>query len=153
MSAKESRRSPWCSARCTAGGAYVPAMRTKRSSCEPGHHLPRRPAPGEGRHGEVVTAEDLGGGDPHSKVSVWTDHLAHDDRDAAAHRAPHRRDAGAAQTGGRSPWPPVEPVADQRSSTDVVPATPKPYDVREVITRIVDGANSPSSRAATGRRW
>jgi 3-methylcrotonyl-CoA carboxylase beta subunit len=51
---------------------------------EPGHHLPGRPAAGEGRHGEVVSAEDLGGGDVHTRLSGVADHLAQNDLHALA---------------------------------------------------------------------
>jgi 3-methylcrotonyl-CoA carboxylase beta subunit len=90
--------------------------------------------------GEVVTAEDLGGGDLHSKISGVTDHLAHDDRDAL--RIVRRI---VSTLGPRSPlpWevaPTVDAVADQTELYDVVPVDPRvPYDVHEVITRIVDG--------------
>ena len=101
--------------------------------------------------GEVVTAEELGGGDLHSKTSGVTDHLAHDDRDAL--RIVRRI---VATLGPRSelPWdvaPTVDPVADQTELYDVVPVDPRvPYDVHEVITRIVDGGEFAEFKAEYG---
>jgi 3-methylcrotonyl-CoA carboxylase beta subunit len=98
--------------------------------------------------GEVVTAEDLGGGDLHSKVSGVTDHLAHDDRDALRIV---RRIVSTLGPRTETPWdvtPTVEPIADQTELYDVVPIDSKvPYDVHEVITRIIDG---PSPDAPGG---
>jgi 3-methylcrotonyl-CoA carboxylase beta subunit len=91
--------------------------------------------------GEIVTAEELGGGDVHSKISGVTDHLAQDDRDALRIVR-----AAVATLGPRTPrpWdvmPTITPVADQTELYDVVPVDPRiPYDVREVINRIIDGA-------------
>jgi 3-methylcrotonyl-CoA carboxylase beta subunit len=91
--------------------------------------------------GEVVSAEDLGGGDLHSRVSGVTDHLAEDDADALrivrdivktlAPRLPRPWDTATAE----------EPVTDPAELYGVVPADLRtPYDVREVIARITDGS-------------
>jgi 3-methylcrotonyl-CoA carboxylase beta subunit len=91
--------------------------------------------------GEVVTAEELGGGDVHSRQSGVTDHLANDD--------PHALSivrSIVSTFGPRSPRPwdvrPVEePAVDPRQLYGVVPTDSRtPYDVREVIARIVDGS-------------
>src|SRR6202043_3186915 len=101
--------------------------------------------------GEVVTAEDLGGGELHSKISGVTDHLAHDDRDAL--RILRRI---ASTLGPREPriWdvlPTVDPVADQSELYDVVPVDPRvPYDVHDVVTRIVDGGEFAEFKADYG---
>src|SRR5439155_18433281 len=101
--------------------------------------------------GEVVTAEELGGGDLHSKTSGVTDHLAHDDRDAL--RIVRRI---VATLGPRTelPWevePTVDAVADQTELYDVVPVDARvPYDVHEVITRIVDGGEFSEFKAEYG---
>ncbi|HPY23244.1 MAG TPA: carboxyl transferase domain-containing protein [Mycobacterium sp.] len=126
---------------CTAGGAYVPAMsdetvivRNQGTIFLGGPPLVRAAT------GEVVTAEDLGGGDLHAKTSGVVDHLAADDRDALR----IVRDI-VATLGPRppAPWdvrPPVDPIADQSELYDVVPVDARvPYDVHEVITRVVDG--------------
>jgi 3-methylcrotonyl-CoA carboxylase beta subunit len=98
-----------------------------------------------------VTAEELGGGDLHSKVSGVTDHLAHDDRDAL--RIVRNI---VATLGPRTPtpWdvsPTVDPIADQTELYDVVPTDSRvPYDVHEVITRIVDGGEFSEFKAEYG---
>jgi 3-methylcrotonyl-CoA carboxylase beta subunit len=101
--------------------------------------------------GEVVTAEDLGGGDLHSKVSGVTDHLAHDDRDALRIA---RRIVATLGPRTATPWdvvPTVEPIADQTELYDVVPIDSRvPYDVHEVITRIVDGGDFAEFKAEYG---
>src|SRR6202048_5159321 len=101
--------------------------------------------------GEVVSAEDLGGGELHSKISGVTDHLAHDDRDAL------RIIRGIVSTlGPREPriWdvlPTVDPIADQAEIYDVVPIDPRiPYDVHNVITRLVDGGEFVEFKAEYG---
>ncbi|QBJ95567.1 methylcrotonoyl-CoA carboxylase [Rhodococcus sp. ABRD24] len=127
---------------CTAGGAYVPAMSDEAVIVRnQGTIFLGGPPLVKAATGEIVTAEELGGGDLHSKVSGVTDHLAEDDRDALrivrnivatfGPRAPRPWDI--AETGTS--------VADQTELYDVVPTDPRtPYDVREVIARIVDGA-------------
>jgi len=91
--------------------------------------------------GEVVSAEDLGGGDLHSRVSGVTDHLAEDDADAL--RIVRDIVKTLAPRGPR-PWAvttPEEPACDPAELYGVVPADPRtPYDVREVIARITDGS-------------
>ncbi len=68
---------------CTAGGAYVPAMSDEAVIVRnQGTIFLGGPPLVKAATGEVVTAEELGGGDLHSKTSGVTDHLAHDDRDA-----------------------------------------------------------------------
>ena len=101
--------------------------------------------------GEVVSAEDLGGGDLHSKISGVTDHLAHDDRDALRIV---RRIVSTLGPRRDPPWevaPAVDPVADQTELYDVVPVDARaPYDVHEVITRIVDGGQFAEFKAEYG---
>jgi 3-methylcrotonyl-CoA carboxylase beta subunit len=99
--------------------------------------------------GEVVTAEDLGGGDVHARTSGVVDHLAEDDAHALAivrsivGTLPPA--GGGFETGAeRLPQPPTtveEPHEDPHTLYDVVPSdTRTPYDVREVIRRVVDGS-------------
>ncbi len=127
---------------CTAGGAYVPAMSDEAVIVRnQGTIFLGGPPLVKAATGEVVTAEELGGGDLHSKVSGVTDHLAEDDRDALR----IVRDI-VSTFGPRTPrpWdiePTVEPDADPAELYDVVPTDSRiPYDVHEVIARIVDGA-------------
>lgn len=137
---------------CTAGGAYVPAMSDEAVIVRnQGTIFLGGPPLVKAATGEVVTAEELGGGDLHSKTSGVTDHLAHDDRDAL--RIVRRI---VATLGPRTepPWqvtPTVDPVADQTELYDVVPVDPRvPYDVHEVITRIVDGGEFSEFKAEYG---
>ena len=126
---------------CTAGGAYVPAM---SDECvivrDQGTIFLGGPPLVKAATGEVVSAEDLGGGLLHSRTSGVTDHLADDDADAL--RIVRRI---VATLGPRAPRPwdvvPVhEPALDPAGLYDIVPADHRtPYDVREVIGRIVDG--------------
>ncbi|WP_343600448.1 carboxyl transferase domain-containing protein [Mycobacterium sp.] len=137
---------------CTAGGAYVPAMSDEAVIVRnQGTIFLGGPPLVKAATGEVVTAEELGGGDLHAKTSGVTDHLAHDDRDALA---VVRRIV--ATLGPRDPraWdvaPPVDPVADQTELYDVVPVDPRiPYDVHDVITRLVDGGEFGEFKAEYG---
>jgi 3-methylcrotonyl-CoA carboxylase beta subunit len=101
--------------------------------------------------GEVVTAEDLGGGLLHSRTSGVTDHLADDD--AHALRIV-RRIVGTLGPRSAAPWvrvEPEEPVLDPAELLGVVPADVRtPYDVREVIGRLVDGSRFAEFKAEYG---
>ena len=102
--------------------------------------------------GEVVTAEELGGGELHSRTSGVTDHLAEDDAHALSHRARHRRRrwARARPRPGRC-TPAEAPAVDPAELYGVVPADPRtPYDVREVIARMVDGSRFAEFKAEYG---
>ncbi|GAB2639901.1 carboxyl transferase domain-containing protein [Prescottella soli] len=138
---------------CTAGGAYVPAMSDEAVIVRnQGTIFLGGPPLVKAATGEIVTAEELGGGDLHSKVSGVTDHLAEDDRDAL------RIVRNIVSTfGPRAPRPwdvaeTVAPVADQSELYDVVPTDPRiPYDVREVIGRMVDGGEFQEFKAEYGK--
>src|SRR6187455_3039306 len=137
---------------CTAGGAYVPAMSDEAVIVRnQGTIFLGGPPLVKAATGEVVTAEELGGGDLHSKTSGVTDHLAHDDRDALRIV---RRIVGTLGPRTALPWevaPGVDAVADQTELYDVVPVDPRvPYDVHEVITRIVDGGEFAEFKAEYG---
>ncbi|OBC01107.1 methylcrotonoyl-CoA carboxylase [Mycobacterium sp. 852013-50091_SCH5140682] len=137
---------------CTAGGAYVPAMSDEAVIVRnQGTIFLGGPPLVKAATGEVVTAEDLGGGDLHSKISGVTDHLAHDDRDALRIVRNIVSTLGPAQA---PPWavaPAVDAVADQTELYDVVPVDPRvPYDVHEVITRIVDDGRFNEFKAEYG---
>jgi 3-methylcrotonyl-CoA carboxylase beta subunit len=137
---------------CTAGGAYVPAMSDEAVIVRnQGTIFLGGPPLVKAATGEVVTAEDLGGGDLHSKVSGVTDHLAHDDRDALRIV---RRIVSTLGPRTATPWdvtPTVEPIADQTELYDVVPIDSRvSYDVHEVINRIVDGGEFAEFKAEYG---
>ena len=137
---------------CTAGGAYVPAMSDEAVIVRnQGTIFLGGPPLVKAATGEVVTAEELGGGELHSRVSGVTDYLADDD----AHALRIVRDI-VATLGPRAPrpWevlPAEEPSADPDELYDVVPTDPRiPYDVREVITRITDGSRFGEFKAEYG---
>jgi 3-methylcrotonyl-CoA carboxylase beta subunit len=137
---------------CTAGGAYVPAMSDEAVIVRnQGTIFLGGPPLVKAATGEVVTAEDLGGGDLHSKISGVTDHLAHDDRDALRIV---RRIVDTLGPRLQPPWdvtPTVDPIADQTELYDVVPVDPRvPYDVHEVVNRIVDGGEFAEFKADYG---
>ena len=137
---------------CTAGGAYVPAMADEAVIvANQGTIFLGGPPLVKAATGEVVTAEDLGGGDLHARRSGVTDHLATDDRHALgivrgivstlAPRPPR-------------PWevvPTEPPTVDPGQLYGVVSAdVRRPYDVREVIARIVDGSRFGEFKAEYG---
>ena len=137
---------------CTAGGAYVPAMSDEAVIVRnQGTIFLGGPPLVKAATGEIVTAEELGGGELHSRVSGVTDHLAEND----AHALRIVRDI-VATLGPRAPrpWdvhPAEEPQADPAELYDVVPTDPRvPYDVREVISRIVDGSRLQEFKAEYG---
>lgn len=137
---------------CTAGGAYVPAMSDEAVIVRnQGTIFLGGPPLVKAATGEVVTAEELGGGDLHSRTSGVTDHLAHDDRDALRIV---RRIVATLGPRPEPPWevaPTVAPTADQRELYDVVPVDPRvPYDVHEVVNRIVDGGEFHEFKAEYG---
>lgn len=127
---------------CTAGGAYVPAMADEAVIVrDQGTIFLGGPPLVKAATGEVVTAEDLGGGDMHSRVSGVTDHLADDD----AHALRIVRDIVATLPRPTVPeWALHTPLPPERLAEDllsIVPTDTKtPYDVREVIACIVDGS-------------
>ncbi|MER7045794.1 carboxyl transferase domain-containing protein [Streptomyces jumonjinensis] len=138
---------------CTAGGAYVPAMSDEAVIVRnQGTIFLGGPPLVKAATGEVVTAEELGGGEVHSRVSGVTDHLAEDD----AHALRIVRNIVATlPPRGPLPWavePAEEPKADPAGLYGVVPADSRtPYDVREVIARIVDGSRFAEFKAEFGQ--
>jgi 3-methylcrotonyl-CoA carboxylase beta subunit len=137
---------------CTAGGAYVPAMSDESVIVRnEGTIFLGGPPLVKAATGEVVTAEELGGGDVHARTSGVVDHLAEDD-DAALQIlrsivGTFERPTGPVLTQHAT----EEPLEDPASVYDVVPLdTRTPYDVREVIRRIVDGSRLHEFKALYG---
>ncbi|HEX5862620.1 MAG TPA: carboxyl transferase domain-containing protein [Nocardioides sp.] len=127
---------------CTAGGAYVPAMSDETVIVKnQGTIFLGGPPLVKAATGEVVTAEDLGGGDVHARTSGVVDHLAEDDAHALA-IVRSIVDTLERPSAASIPVHAVEePHEDPHTLHDVVPTdTRTPYDVREVIRRIVDGS-------------
>ena len=127
---------------CTAGGAYVPAMSDVTIIVrDQGTIFLAGPPLVKAATGEVVSAEDLGGGDVHTRLSGVADYLAEDDAHALAlaRRAVSHLNRRLPQT---VVWQSPEPPAyDPDEILGVVPADLRtPYDIREVIARTVDGS-------------
>jgi 3-methylcrotonyl-CoA carboxylase beta subunit len=127
---------------CTAGGAYVPAMSDESIIVRnQGTIFLAGPPLVKAAIGEVVSAEELGGAEVHSRISGVTDHYALDDAHALGIA---RRIIGHLNRVKRTSLDiaePVDPLYDPREIYGVVPEdTRKPYDVREVIARLVDGS-------------
>ena len=139
---------------CTAGGAYVPAMSDETVIVRgQGTIFLGGPPLVKAATGEVVSAEELGGGDVHARRSGVADHLAADDDDALRIlRSIVAHDGAAA----RPPCAPPdgdgeEPHEDPAELLDVVPADLRtPYDVREVIARLVDRSRLHEFKARYG---
>jgi len=137
---------------CTAGGAYVPAMSDETIIVKnQGTIFLAGPPLVKAAIGEVVSAEDLGGGDVHTRLSGVADHLAENDLHALAI---------ARQTVANLNWKKPEPLrvvaprAPAFESVELYGVIPtdsrKPYDVREVIARIVDGSEFDEFKARFG---
>ena len=127
---------------CTAGGAYVPAMSDESIIVKnQGTIFLGGPPLVRAATGEIVSAEDLGGGDVHTRLSGVVDHLANDDLHALsiARRLVANLNKQKAHT--LVLREPVEPQYDAKEIYGVIPTdTRKPFDIREVIARIVDGS-------------
>ncbi len=127
---------------CTAGGAYVPAMADESVIVRgQGTIFLGGPPLVKAATGEVVTAEDLGGGDVHARRSGVVDHLAADDAEALAILRSMVETLPRPGGGSLQREVPEEPMLDPADLCELVPADLRtPYDVREVIRRIVDGS-------------
>ncbi|MBZ4022400.1 methylcrotonoyl-CoA carboxylase [Rhodobacter sp. TJ_12] len=137
---------------CTAGGAYVPAMSDVTIIVrDQGTIFLAGPPLVKVATGEVVTAEDLGGGDVHTRLSGVADYLAEDDAHALAlaRRAVGNLNRTKPTTVA---WQsPEEPAYDPEEILGVVPADLRtPYDIREVIARVVDGSRFDEFKARFG---
>jgi 3-methylcrotonyl-CoA carboxylase beta subunit len=137
---------------CTAGGAYVPAMSDESIIVrEQGTIFLGGPPLVKAATGEIVSAEELGGADIHTRVSGVADHLALNDHHALAIA---RRIVGNLNRGKRIEArvePPVPPRYAQEELYGVISADPKkPYEVREVVARIVDGSEFDEFKARYG---
>ena len=127
---------------CTAGGAYVPAMSDEAIIVKnQGTIFLGGPPLVKAATGEVVTAEDLGGGELHSKKSGVTDHLAENDKHALKIARDIVSTFKEKNNKVTSLDQPEEPKYDLKSIYGVIPKSLSiPYDVREIIARIVDGS-------------
>ena len=137
---------------CTAGGAYVPAMSDETVIVRhQGTIFLAGPPLVKAATGEDISAEDLGGGDLHARTSGVADHLAENDdhaiailRDIVSHLGPRHP----APVGRQAPREPLYPAEDLYS---LIPQDVRaPYDVREVIARLVDGSEFHEFKALFG---
>ncbi|MDB5484361.1 MAG: Propionyl-CoA carboxylase, partial [Tardiphaga sp.] len=127
---------------CTAGGAYVPAMSDESVIVRnQGTIFLGGPPLVKAATGEIVTAEELGGADVHSRQSGVTDHYAQNDAHAIGIA---RRIVSTLKkpTRNRANWEtPREPLFPAEDVYGIIPSDPrKPYDVRDIIARLVDGS-------------
>ena len=127
---------------CTAGGAYVPAMSDVSIIVkDQGTIFLAGPPLVKAATGEVVSAEDLGGGDVHTRLSGVADYLAEDDAHALALAREALRHLNRPAPALPDMASPEDPAYDPEEILGVVPADLRtPYDIREVIARIVDGS-------------
>lgn len=137
---------------CTAGGAYVPAMSDQTIIVkEQGTIFLAGPPLVKEATGEVIDAETLGGADTHTRLSGVADYLADDDRHALALAREIVSNLGPVRAPDMSLKAPEQPLQPQDSIMGVVPAEAKtPYDVREIIARIVDRSAFEEFKARFG---
>ena len=137
---------------CTAGGAYVPAMSDESIIVRnQGTIFLGGPPLVKAATGEIVSAEELGGAEVHSRLSGVTDHMAANDLEAIGIARRIAGNLNSVKPTGldiRTPRDPLYPVEDLYG---VIPADPRrPYDVREVIARIADGSELDEFKALYG---
>jgi len=137
---------------CTAGGAYVPAMSDETIIVkEQGTIFLAGPPLVKAATGEVVSAEELGGGDVHTRLSGVADHLANDDMHALELARGVVANLNRQKRGHEGLQGVEEPLFDAEEILGIVPAGAKtPYDVREVIARVVDGSRFDEFKARFG---
>jgi 3-methylcrotonyl-CoA carboxylase beta subunit len=137
---------------CTAGGAYVPAMSDEAIIVAgQGTIFLAGPPLVKAATGEIVSAEDLGGADVHSRISGVIDHYALSD----AHALAIARNIAATFNRAKNPGvvlhEPIEPLYAPQEIYGIVPADPREaYDVREIIARITDGSVFDEFKALYG---
>ena len=137
---------------CTAGGAYVPAMSDETIIVKnQGTIFLGGPPLVKAAIGEIVSAEDLGGGDVHTRLSGVADHLASNDPHALSLARTVVRNLNKKKVFSQVHQAPRAPKYPTEEIYGVIPAdTRKPYDVREIIARIVDGSEFDEFKARFG---
>ena len=137
---------------CTAGGAYVPAMSDVSIIVrDQGTIFLAGPPLVEAATGEIVTAEDLGGGDVHTRLSGVADYLAENDAHAIELVQQSLETVGRGGSGQYRVTDIEDPRYDVEELLEVVPANSRqPYDVHEVLARIVDGSRLDEFKARFG---
>ncbi len=137
---------------CTAGGAYVPAMSDEAIIVKnQGTIFLGGPPLVKAATGEVVSAEDLGGGDVHTRLSGVADHLAQNDMHALALARMAVKNLYKNKPLAQYDHVPIAPKFEANELYGVIPVdTRKPFDVREIIARIVDGSDFDEFKARFG---
>ncbi|WP_233860230.1 carboxyl transferase domain-containing protein [Paraburkholderia sp. HD33-4] len=137
---------------CTAGGAYVPAMSDESIIVKnQGTIFLGGPPLVKAATGEVVSAEDLGGGDVHTRLSGVVDHLAQNDAHALGIARSIVGNLNRVKPASLVLQEPKPPRYDTQSIYGVIPVdTRKPFDIREVIARIVDDSAFDEFKARYG---
>ncbi len=127
---------------CTAGGAYVPAMADETIIVrDQGTIFLGGPPLVKAATGEVVTPEELGGGDVHTRISGVADHLAEDDRHALRLCRRILADLGPPERASLERKPPVDPLYPAEEIYGLLPEDLRePLPIREVVARLVDGS-------------
>jgi 3-methylcrotonyl-CoA carboxylase beta subunit len=138
---------------CTAGGAYVPAMSDESIIVRnQGTIFLGGPPLVQAATGEIVSAEDLGGGDVHTRLSGVADHLAENDAHALAIARRAVASLAPAAAHGLALREPLPPRYATEELYGVIPADArKPYDVHEVIARLVDDSEFAEWKSRYGR--
>lgn len=137
---------------CTAGGAYVPAMADESIIVkDQGTIFLGGPPLVKAATGEVVSAEDLGGADVHTRISGVADYLAQDDRHALSLARDVVAHLNRPAPSGGSLREPRDPLFDAEDLAGIIPSDTRiPYDVREIIARIVDESEFDEFKARYG---
>ena len=137
---------------CTAGGAYMPAMSDESIIVKnQGTIFLAGPPLVKAAIGEIVSAEDLGGGDVHTRLSGVADHLANNDTHALAIARAAVANLNWRKAHEQRLAAPRAPLFDAAELHGIIPSDPrKPYDVHEIIARIVDGSEFDEFKARYG---
>ncbi len=137
---------------CTAGGAYVPAMSDETVIVrQQGTIFLGGPPLVKAATGEEVSAEDLGGADVHCRESGVADHYAANDEDALAITRHIVQNVRSTKRHDLADHEPEDPIYEASEIYGIIPHdTRKPYDVREVIARVVDGSRFHEFKALYG---
>jgi 3-methylcrotonyl-CoA carboxylase beta subunit len=137
---------------CTAGGAYVPAMSDESIIVKnQGTIFLGGPPLVKAATGEVVSAQDLGGGDVHTRLSGVVDHLAQDDHHALAIARQIVGKLNRSKPAQLDIKTVIEPRFEAKEIYGIIPTdTRKPYDVRQIIARIVDDSDFEEFKARYG---
>jgi 3-methylcrotonyl-CoA carboxylase beta subunit len=138
---------------CTAGGAYIPAMADESIMVrEQATIFLAGPPLVKAATGEVVTAEALGGAEVHCRISGVADHYANNDEHAITQARRIVANLNFQKQGSVVMREPMAPLHDAEELYGIIPADPRyPFDVREIIVRLVDGSQFDEFKALYGK--